>query len=434
MAKVSIVIPVYNVEMYLRECLDSVRNQTLMNLEIICVDDGSTDFSGRILDEYAKKDERFRVVHKQNEGYGKAMNVGMSMATSPYVGIVESDDFIDENMYEKLSAIMEEKHPDFIKTDYHEFYESGDGGYIEQYMPLIAAERYQGLYETIFNTRDHDEVFSFPKYIWTGLYNREFLEREHIVFNETPGASYQDKGFWFQTFIKAKSIYFAPQAFYYYRVDNPNASMSSKGKVFATCDEYDFVRGILDGMGEAGKSFYRCECYVRMKDCIYHVNRVAEEHREALLQRIKEDFLLAAHRGEVDSALYNNYLREQIFEIIADPRAYLKKEKARRKKIENVVLNYDTVILYGAGKIGQSAQRVLREGRVNTKIKYFAVTEPGHDPAMVAGIPVKAIDDLQDYKESALVVVAVGKKFVQEVETILKARGFRNYIRFDDML
>lgn len=434
MSKVSIVIPVYNVEKYLRECLNSVQNQTLKELEIICVDDGSTDSSGQILDEYAKKDKRFRVVHKQNEGYGKAMNIGMGMVTSPYVGIVESDDFIDERMYEELSAMMEERHPDFIKTDYYEFYESGDGGYIEEHIPLISEERYQGLYDESFNIAGHDEVLSFPKYTWDGLYDKGFLEREHIVYNETPGASYQDNGFWFQTLVKAKSICFVKQALYHYRIDNPNASMRSNAKVFSICDEYDFVRGVLNDMGEAGKPFYRCACYIRMKACVYHISRVSEEYREALVQRIREDFLQAIDRGDVDASLYGDNLKRQLFDIIADPLAYVEKEKSRRKKIEDAVLNYDTVILYGAGKVGRMAQQVLKEGRVNTRIKYFAVTEPGDNPGMVAGIPVKAVDDLLEHKESALVVIAVGKNYAQEVESILKARGFRHYVLFADLL
>ena len=106
MEKVSVVIPVYNVEKYLRECLDSVQKQTLQELEIICIDDGSTDSSGAILDEYAQKDSRFHVIHKKNEGYGKAMNIGMDLVTSPYVGIVESDDWIDSTMYQKLYQYM----------------------------------------------------------------------------------------------------------------------------------------------------------------------------------------------------------------------------------------------------------------------------------------------------------------------------------------
>ena len=95
MPKVSVIIPVYNVEKYLRQCLDSVINQTLKDIEIICVDDGSTDNCPNILDEYAAKDARIKIIHKKNEGYGKAMNVGISHASGEYIGIVEPDDYID---------------------------------------------------------------------------------------------------------------------------------------------------------------------------------------------------------------------------------------------------------------------------------------------------------------------------------------------------
>ena len=86
--KVSVIIPVYNVEKYLRECLDSVINQTLKDIEIICVDDGSTDSSGKILDEYAQKDKRIKVIHQENQGLGAAHNVGIDLAKGEYIGFV----------------------------------------------------------------------------------------------------------------------------------------------------------------------------------------------------------------------------------------------------------------------------------------------------------------------------------------------------------
>ena len=115
MPKVSVIIPVYNVENYLRQCLDSVVNQTLSDIEIICVDDGSTDNSGKILDEYATKDSRIKVIHKENGGYGKAMNVGLDNAIGEYIGIVEPDDYIALDMYETLYNIAKEKDLDFSK-------------------------------------------------------------------------------------------------------------------------------------------------------------------------------------------------------------------------------------------------------------------------------------------------------------------------------
>ncbi|MBS7046628.1 MAG: glycosyltransferase family 2 protein, partial [Eubacterium sp.] len=108
MPKISIIVPVCNVEKYLSKCLDSIVNQTLKEIEIICIDDGSTDDSGAILDSYSQKDSRIKVIHKKNSGYGNSMNVGMDCAEGEYIGIVESDDCILPEMYEELYKAAKE--------------------------------------------------------------------------------------------------------------------------------------------------------------------------------------------------------------------------------------------------------------------------------------------------------------------------------------
>lgn len=114
MPKVSILMPACNVEKFLRECMDSVVNQTLEDIEIICIDDGSKDATGDILDEYAEKDSRIKVIHKPNSGYGHSMNVGIDNATGEYIGIVETDDFADLNMFEELYAVAKRCNADEI--------------------------------------------------------------------------------------------------------------------------------------------------------------------------------------------------------------------------------------------------------------------------------------------------------------------------------
>jgi len=102
MKKISIIIPVYNVEPYIKKCLDSVINQTYKNIEILCINDGSTDNSGKICDEYAKSDRRIKVFHKANGGLSSALNVGLRNFSGDYLGFVDSDDWIEPNMYETL--------------------------------------------------------------------------------------------------------------------------------------------------------------------------------------------------------------------------------------------------------------------------------------------------------------------------------------------
>lgn len=115
MKKISVVIPVYNVEKYLSECLDSVVNQTYKNLQIILVDDGSTDFSGKICDVYAEKDNRITVVHQKNAGAGAAKNTGLELIDGDYFSIIDSDDYIELDMYEKMVNSLEKYNADIVQ-------------------------------------------------------------------------------------------------------------------------------------------------------------------------------------------------------------------------------------------------------------------------------------------------------------------------------
>lgn len=118
MPKVSIIVPVYNVERYLRQCLDSLVNQTYQNIEIICVDDGSTDASSEILTEYALKNSKVRVIRQENSGLSAARNVGFSFATGEYVMYVDSDDWIDVCTCEKAVFKAEEHAADLVMWPY----------------------------------------------------------------------------------------------------------------------------------------------------------------------------------------------------------------------------------------------------------------------------------------------------------------------------
>lgn len=445
MPKVSVIVPVYNVEKYLKECLDSIQNQTLKDIEIICINDGSTDLSTQILDEYVQNDSRFKVIHKTNEGYGKAMNVGMDLAEADYIGIVESDDKIESDMYEKLYAIMEEKHVDMIKADYYEFCEGINGEDIENYISAISesklkgisftkelAEEYLTLYDKEFNIKEYEGAFLFEKYTWSGLYSKAFLQKNHIRHNETPGASYQDNGFWFQTMVKAERIYFTKQAFYHYRIDNLNSSIHSKAKVFSVCDEFEFIYDILCQMGEEGDRFKKWATLFKIIDSLGNLTRVADEYKEMLAARIKEELLLALDRKDYNMDLYAVDWKSRLFDVLISPQNYIEKEIKRIQKIDNIIQDYNMIIVYGAGILGRSMYGILGEGRRNIKVKYFAVSEMSGNPEKLFGVPVKQIEELLEYREKALVIISVGKKYVQDVEMVLKKLNFSHYAFIND--
>jgi glycosyltransferase involved in cell wall biosynthesis len=235
MPKVSIIIPTYNVEKYLRECMDSVVNQTLQDIEIICVDDGAKDNSGKILDEYAQKDKRIKVIHKANGGYGKAMNVGLDNATGEYIGIVEPDDFVELNMYETLYNTAKEHDVDFVKGNYYGYFENNNKNDLK-----VTFDK-KNVYNVIIKPLEHIETFRGGACIWSALYNHKFLTEKKIRFLETPGASFQDTSFWIRVLFEAKKALYIKDAHYHYRMDNPTSSVKDNSKIFCVCDELEFL-------------------------------------------------------------------------------------------------------------------------------------------------------------------------------------------------
>lgn len=180
--KISAVVPIFNVEDYIGACLDSILNQTFKEFEVICVNDGSTDSSLDILKEYATKDNKIKIINKDNAGYGHTMNLGMDMASGEYFAIVESDDFILPKMFETLYAAAKKNDLDFVKSDFYRFYGEDNTNIIKEYQKIDYSGEF---YNKIFSTREDHKMYTLLMNTWTGLYNLDFLRRNNIRHSET---------------------------------------------------------------------------------------------------------------------------------------------------------------------------------------------------------------------------------------------------------
>lgn len=318
--KVSILMPVYNVEKYLRQCMDSVIGQTLREVEIICVNDGATDGSPEILKEYAEKDSRVIVINKENGGYGKAMNVAADRATGEYIGIVEPDDFVPENMFEQLYKTASENSLDLVKADFYRFAQDEATG--EYNYSLVRLSEDNGKYNVLLNPSKDPECLSFTKNTWTGIYRREFLQTNNIRHNETPGASYQDNGFWFQTFIFAERAMIVNTPFYRYRTDNPNSSVKNLSKIYAIDTEYDFIRKILESHPEKLEIFKNGFWYGKYKSCINTIARISKEYKKDYIKHVSADFKSAYEKGEINNSIFNKLEWFNVELIIKAPMSY----------------------------------------------------------------------------------------------------------------
>lgn len=318
--KVSIIMPSLNVHDYIQECIESVINQSLREIEIICVDAGSTDGTLEIINEYVKKDPRVKLIISDRKSYGYQMNIGFDACTGKYLGIVETDDFVPSNMYKELFDIAENNALDFVKADFYRFKVNEDGSLDKDYNALSRSAQY---YNRVLKPGEEPEVFKFIMNTWSGIYRMDFLREWNIRHNETPGASYQDNGFWFQTFCRAQRAYFYNKPFYMNRRDNPNSSVYSKTKVYCMRAEYDYVRSIIDNDLENLQEFIPMCNYFRF--CGYYYNtlmRVSEELREEFLQFFSNEFKKLIDKCEIDRKLFSNKEWNDLLQIVYDPAGF----------------------------------------------------------------------------------------------------------------
>ncbi len=319
MAKVTIIIPTYNVEMYLEECMESVVHQTLEDIEIICINDGSSDGSLQILKKYASRDKRIILVDKENGGYGMAMNIGLERAHGEYIGIVEPDDFVPVTMYEELFHVATEHKLDLVKADFYRFKRDETGNMELSYNHLSDDS---GDYNKLFNPSMTPGAMRFIMNTWSGIYKKSFLEKYQIRHNETPGASFQDNGFWFQTFIFAERAMILDRPYYMNRRDNPNSSVHNRDKVYCMNVEYDHIRDILMKYPELWERFKGMYWYKKYFNYMGTVDRIGEEYKEEYIKRFSAEFRRGVDKGEVDKTLFSDISWAKIQMIISNPQAY----------------------------------------------------------------------------------------------------------------
>ena len=220
---ISVIIPVYNVENYLNDCLDSVLSQTYKNLEIILVDDGSSDKCPCICDEYAKKDSRIRVIHKENEGVSVARNLGLDVARGDYIGFVDGDDFISKDFYRALYDNITKHSADISACLYCNVYENIIAKILHDRTLLksdyVIANRVEALrlfFENKINTSS-----------WNRLYRREIIESIRFPIDVKLG---EDVVFTYRTFDNSNAIVFSNNYHYYYRQRKSGAFDSRRNR------------------------------------------------------------------------------------------------------------------------------------------------------------------------------------------------------------
>lgn len=325
MAKISVVVPVYNVEKYLKECIDSIINQTLEDIEIICVNDGSTDSSLEILNDYAKKDSRIIVINKSNSGYGHTMNMGLNAATGEYIGIIESDDLADKNMFEDLYKLAKEYDADIVKGDWYNYWSKNK--FARKNNRISSAKALK-----LTNSKQDKSLLRINPSVWSAIYKKEFLNKYNIRFLETPGASYQDLAFSFKVFALAEKVILTDKAYLYYRQDNMNSSVKSKTKVYCVCDEYEEIDRFLEQYPDLKFEFKVQEEINRYNGYVSSVLRIDDSVKPEFVKVFSDHFKEEYNTGLLGNEFFKKINKKEFMTLINNPEKYIKVLKSIEKR------------------------------------------------------------------------------------------------------
>lgn len=361
---VSVVVPVLNTRKYVGECLESIRNQTLKEIEILCVDGGSTDGTLKVIEEFISKDERFQLVTDTKGSYGAQVNRGVELSAGDYVAIAEPDDYVAKDMYQSLYQEAVQTGADIVRSDYCRFIGDGDE---RRFFPKNACKR--EWYRRDLNAKKEEKLFECSPANWSGIYRKEFLTGNSISHNTTKGAAYQDLGFWFMAFALAGKVRFVNKTGYYYRLDNPKSSINADDKA----------------------------------DCL--INEISWLEEQLKQRRIYQDFSEKFHRvKEIQTAWMQR-----------------KTQDIRETELYKRIRENTRCILFGCGADGVDFLLILRREGILKHISCITDSDNRLWGKKLLGIPVVSPTDTIKIKDSLYIITS--SRYEMEIKKQLTAMG-----------
>ncbi|MDR2109470.1 MAG: glycosyltransferase [Coriobacteriales bacterium] len=312
--EVSLLVPIYNAERYLEQCLRSALGQTLDDIEIIAINDGSTDDSGRILESFAERDRRLRVIEKPNSGYGASLNCGLATARGEYVAVLEADDWMEADALASLLHHARRGDAQVVRGNYWHYWSAPRERNVLQ---RVVPEGFIG--QTIDPAR-HSELFSITPSIWAGLYRRDLLEENAIRFLESPGASYQDTAFAFKVWAAARRVLLLRAAFVHYRQDNEDSSVKSEAKVFCVMEEFaEVARFLREDRPDLLERLAGVLLREKLRAYLWNLDRLSPAARPQFLSVAHDDLAGDVAAGHLNESLLRPWHLCELKALLKDP-------------------------------------------------------------------------------------------------------------------
>lgn len=412
MIKVSVILPSLNVADYIRECMESALKQTLREIEIICVDAGSDDGTRQILQEYAQKDDRVFIIDSNIRSYGAQVNMGIQAAKGEYVAILETDDYILDDMYEKLYHAAQKDKLEYVMADYISFFDDSDGK--RKFFKVHALADVPELYYEIFSTEKYASVYSIDDTtLWRGIFSREFILSNNIRLNETPGAAYQDICFMHRVRMKVKRSMYIREFGYCYRTDREGSSTNSLNGLKYAKYEYQYLLE-HDDIPEV----YRPKIYYTMslsfvsesRNILTRTGYVWGEEELGYYEWFRSILSKAMKDGKLAESMGGREWWEALVVLITSSRDFADKLKSvsdNLNAIKKAASDQGFIIICGAGIRGQNLAGILKKDETcgrKTDILY-ADNDSRIWNSCIGGIKVLAVEQcIEQYPNAAFVI------------------------------
>lgn len=413
MLQVSIIIPVYNCEDYIETCISSVQKQSLKELEMICIDDGSTDGSAKVIRRMAEADQRIILLEQSNQGAGRARNYGIRKARGKYLAFLDADDYyLDFDALKKMVKLCEEKQV-HICGSLRKCLESGKEK-TECLFQKIKSETNKELEKCIYKYHDFQMDYDYQSF----LFDREMLIQNSVMFPDY--RRFQDPPFMVKAMYCAERFVIADTYLYCYR----KSEMAGR---FTEAKTIDLLKGLLDNLKFADEhnlaklfSMTQERLEYEYAGIIYHNISGNESPITALL--LEADRIINQKKGTTDDMIR--------------PLKKFREEGFYNAEVyeEKLLLQFEgneQFALYGAGKYARAFLHYLEQKNVKEKIKTIVVTSITDNAADLSGIPLIPITEFSGRKEKIL--VALGANFHKEIENTLRAEKIDHYQLIDDV-
>ena len=417
---VSIIMPSLNVVDYVGECIKSVMNQTLRNIEIICVDAGSTDGTLDVLEEAAKRDNRIKILNCNVKSYGYQVNKGLDIATGTYVAILETDDWVENNMYETLYKVALDNDLDYAVADFDFVYEISNNYYSHQRYRQFPNDR--DMYGKVFESKEINQLRALDYLLWKGIYNRKFLLNNNITLHESPKAAFQDMGFLQQVKTYASRAMYIDESFYRYRIGRKTASSCNLEGLKFYMNEFSWINNTLRLPSKMSCEHKKYYYYTMSISFVTKYNQILKElkwdFKDARLSEPWEWFeKQLKHKLEekvIYESLYERGIWKELQLLIHDRQEHMlymrKRDDVYNEKINKCKkqINERKIIIFGCGNIG--TRTLIMCDSHDMSVEAFSDNNKELQTTGYCGYRVLSISELKNIKDASNYIILLAVK------------------------